>query len=104
MLQMKVEEMQAGLNVLYKSNCPPFFGFFFSSRCPLQFYHNAREKQNTNIAREIQNRLSDIITCYYKPACPEKKITTSLTSSKVLNILFSHTYSFISRVFYERCA
>lgn len=92
MLQMKEKEMQADLYVLYKFKCPLFLGFFFSSHCPLQFYHNAREKQNTNIAREMQNRLSHIITWYYKPVCPEKKITASLISSKVLSIFFlTHT-------------
>lgn len=94
MLQMKEKEMQAGLNVLYKFKCPLVLCFIFSSPCPLQFYHKvaAREKQNTNIAKEIQNRVSGIRTCYYKPACPEKKITTSLISSKVLSIFFlTHT-------------
>lgn len=88
MLQMK--EMQAGLNVLYKFKCPLVLCFIFSSHCALQLYHKvaAREKQNTNIAKEIQNRLSHIITCHYKPACPEKKITTSLISSKGLSIFF----------------
>lgn len=91
-----MKETQASLNVLYKFKGPLLLCFIFSSHCPLQFYHKvvARVKQNTNIAKEMQNRLSDIIVCYYEPACPKKKITTSLISSKTLSI-FSLTHTIL---------
>lgn len=94
MLQMREKETQAGLNVLYKFKYPLVLCFIFSSHCPLQLYHKvaAREKQNTNITKKMQSSLSSIVTCYNEPASPEKKITTSLISSKILIILFlTHT-------------
>lgn len=59
MLQMTGKELQAGSNMHYKFKCSLVLCFFPSSHCPFQLYHKAaaREKQNTNVAKEVSSRL-----------------------------------------------